>query len=152
MIVQCIAAQIPSTLEPTCLSRSDGKRPDGVTIAPWKTGHMLVWDASCTDTFAISHLAQSVKEARAVTGLAEQRKRSKDENLARTHNFIPVVVVTSGAFRTEAPFAEIGRRIHAITHEAKSRAFLIQQIFVALQCSNAALVLGTMGPVPSGDT
>lgn len=98
MIVQCIAAQIPSTLEPTCLSRSDGKRPDGVTIAPWKTGHMLVWDASCTDTFAISHLAQSVKEARAVTGLAEQRKRSKDETLAWTHNFIPVVVVTSGVF------------------------------------------------------
>ena len=55
--------QIPSMLEPTGLSRSDGKRPDGVTIAPWKSGRMLVWDVSCTDTFAMSHLAQGVTEA-----------------------------------------------------------------------------------------
>ena len=53
-----LSTQIPSMLEPTGLSRSDGKRPDGVTIAPWKSGRMLVWDVSCTDTFAMSHLAQ----------------------------------------------------------------------------------------------
>jgi len=35
----------------------------GVTIAPWKSGRMLVWDVSCTDTFALSHLAQDVMEA-----------------------------------------------------------------------------------------
>ena len=29
------SAQIPSMLEPTGLSRSNGKRPDGLTIAPW---------------------------------------------------------------------------------------------------------------------
>ena len=29
------AAHIPSRLEPTGLLRSDGKRPDGVTLAPW---------------------------------------------------------------------------------------------------------------------
>ena len=38
------------------------------------------------------------------------------------------------------------------SHEAKSRAILIQQMFMALQCGNAASVLGTMGPVPSGYT
>ena len=38
-------AQIPSTLEPTGLSRSDSKRPDGVTIAPWKSGRMLAFPA-----------------------------------------------------------------------------------------------------------
>ena len=51
------SARIPSMLEPIYLSRSDGKQPDGVTIAPWKSGRMLVWDISCMDTFAMSHLA-----------------------------------------------------------------------------------------------
>ena len=46
------SAQIPFTLEPTRLCRTDGKRPDGVIIASWKTDCMLVWDASCTDSFA----------------------------------------------------------------------------------------------------
>ena len=46
------AAHVPSRLEPTGLLRSDGKRPDGVTLAPWKCGQLLVWDATCPDTFA----------------------------------------------------------------------------------------------------
>ena len=44
------AAHVPSRLEPTGLLRSDGKRPDGVTLAPWKCGQLLVWDATCPDT------------------------------------------------------------------------------------------------------
>ena len=30
------SAKIPSRLEPSGLLRSDGKRPDGVTMVPWK--------------------------------------------------------------------------------------------------------------------
>ena len=41
------AVKIPNHLEPTGLHRSDGKRPDGATIIPWK---VLVWDATCPDT------------------------------------------------------------------------------------------------------
>ena len=33
--------EIPSRLEPTSLSRSDGKRPDGITLMPWKQGQCL---------------------------------------------------------------------------------------------------------------
>ena len=78
------AAQIPSVLEPPGLCRSDGKRPDGVTIIPWKTGRTLVWDATCTDTFAASHLTLAAREARAVAALAEERKRAKYLDLAQT--------------------------------------------------------------------
>ena len=45
-------AHVPSRLEPSGLYRSDGKRPDGVSIVPWKCGQLLVWDATCPDTFA----------------------------------------------------------------------------------------------------
>ena len=96
------AAQIPSVLEPPGLCRSDGKRPDGVTIIPWKTGRTLVWDATCTDTFAASHLTLAARETRAVAALVEERKRAKYLELAQTHHFVAVVVETTGAMGTDA--------------------------------------------------
>ena len=50
------AAKIPSRLEPSGLYRTDGKRPDGITVVPWKSGRLLVWDATCPDTFALSYV------------------------------------------------------------------------------------------------
>ena len=35
---------LPSMLEPRGLFRTDGKRPDGVTMIPWEMGKQLVWD------------------------------------------------------------------------------------------------------------
>ena len=48
------SANIPSRLEPPGLSRVDGKRPD---VMPWSAGKPLVWDATCSDTFATSNLS-----------------------------------------------------------------------------------------------
>ena len=39
-------AGVPSTLEPAGLSRSDGKRPDGLTLVPWSQGRPLVYSGS----------------------------------------------------------------------------------------------------------
>ncbi|XP_059054676.1 coagulation factor IX-like [Achroia grisella] len=47
---------IPSLLEPTGIARDDGKRPDGMSLIPWKMGRVLVWDATCADTLDPSHL------------------------------------------------------------------------------------------------
>ena len=94
-----------------------------------------------------SHLAQGVTEAQAVAGQAEMRKRGKYEIIARTNHYIPVVVETSGAFGTEALdlFAEIARRVRAATQEVRARAFLLQQVYVALERGNVASVLGSIG-------
>jgi len=51
-----VGAEIPAALEPPGLSRSDGNRPDGVTLVPWSQGKCLIWDATCVDTFALSYL------------------------------------------------------------------------------------------------
>ncbi len=37
-----VSAHVPSRLEHPGLLRSDGKRPDGVTIVPWECGRLLV--------------------------------------------------------------------------------------------------------------
>ena len=40
------AADVPSSKEPQGLCRSDGKRPDGLTLIPWQIGKSLVWDVT----------------------------------------------------------------------------------------------------------
>ena len=44
------------------------------TVLLWKCGQTLVWDATCPDTYAPSHLALAAREAGAVAIQAEQRK------------------------------------------------------------------------------
>ena len=68
------SAKIPSHLEPTGLYRTDGKRPDGATLVPWKGGRVLVWDVTCADTLTPSHRELASREAGAVAASAEQRK------------------------------------------------------------------------------
>ena len=53
------------------------KRPDGVTLAPWKCGQLLVWDATCPDTFAPSYRTHATSEPGRVAALAEDRKVDK---------------------------------------------------------------------------
>src|SRR6218665_3321824 len=43
-------AGFPSIKEPPGLLRSDGKRPDGLTLIPWQAGRSLIWDATVIDT------------------------------------------------------------------------------------------------------
>ena len=49
---------MPSNLEPAGLSRTDGKRPDGVTAFPWQRGKPLVWDMTFVDSLAPSRAQQ----------------------------------------------------------------------------------------------
>ena len=90
------SAHIPSRLEPIGIYRSDGKRPDGITVVPWKRGRVLLWDATCPDTFAPSYLADATGEAGDVAAAAERRKRTKYSNLTLTHLFVPVAMETTG--------------------------------------------------------
>ncbi|CAH2250329.1 jg3672 [Pararge aegeria aegeria] len=66
---------IVSVLEPIGLARSDGKRPDGMTLIPWRLGRSLLWDATCVDTFAASHIQATSSMVGAAASSAEQAKR-----------------------------------------------------------------------------
>ncbi len=50
------------------------ERPDGATLAPWKSGCLLVWDATCPDTLAPSYTLFFTQEPRKVAVNAEERK------------------------------------------------------------------------------
>ena len=50
-------------LEPSRLLRDDNKWPDGATFDPWSRGKYRVWDFTCPDTLAPSHLLRSLTVA-----------------------------------------------------------------------------------------
>ena len=141
------SAKVPCHLEPVGLYRSDGKRPDGASVVPWRGGKILVWDATCPDTLAPSHSSMAVREAGAVAVDAEYRKELKYSHLDATHCFIPIAVETLGAFGTQARtfFREVARRVSLATDDPLAHQFLVQRISVAVQRGNAAAVLGCIG-------
>ena len=71
-----VSASIPVTKEPNDLSRSDGKRPDGLTLVPWKEGKPLPWDATVVCTVADSYVSGSAREAGTAVKTAAQRKEA----------------------------------------------------------------------------
>jgi hypothetical protein len=140
------SAEIPAILDPSSLSRNDGKRPDGLTVLPWASGRCLVWDFTCPDTLAPSHLNRAVVGASCVANDAETRKSAKYSSLSALYKFTPIAVESLGAFGDEALafFKDLGRRIAAVTAEPRSSQFLLQRLSVAVQRGNAACIVGTV--------
>lgn len=140
------SAEIPAMLEPSSLTRSDGKRPDGLTVQPWSRGRCLVWDFTCPDTLAPSHLNRAVLGPGTVAIDAESKKLSKYTALSPLYHFMPVAIETLGAVGTSALtfFRDIGRRIATVTSEPRSFTFLMQRLSVAIQRGNAVCITGTI--------
>ena len=145
------AAGIPAHLEPTGLCCCDGKRSDGTSIMPWNYGRVLVWDATCPDTLAPSHIPLDSREPGLVAEQAAQQKKSKYADLQTTHHFVPIGIETTGVFGPEALsfFKELGCHLRARSGEPLSFNHLLQQIGVTIQRGNSTAVLGTApGPWP----
>jgi hypothetical protein len=149
VIVRAIrSTDVHAELEPSRLLRDDLKRPDGATLDPWARGKYLVWDFTCPDTLAPSHLNRSATASGSAAVMAEVKKRTKYGELANSGNydFVPVAVETLGSWgpAAEQITAEIGGRIARLTGDLRSTAFLRQRISVAIQKGNAAAIQGTI--------
>ena len=140
------SAGFPAVTEPSGLSRSDGKRPDGMTLVPWLQGRALVWDYTCVDTMAISNSEASGAIAGGAAEKAFKKKESKYTEIAKHFIFMPVAMETFGAWAEESlSFIRVlGRRIATRTGEPRSSTFLLQRISVAVQKANSISVLSTL--------
>ena len=67
---------------PTGLTRSDGKKPDGLTLIPWRKERSSVWDATWVDTF-VCYLNLTSKECGAAAKLAERGKLNEYDVLCK---------------------------------------------------------------------
>ena len=141
-----VGCGFPSSLEPTGINRGDGKRPDGMTLFPWRNGRCLVWDATVVDTFADTHLAACSLEAGAGAGVAEERKRGKYANIAETHIFEPIAFETmgSGGPTTLKLLKEIGRGLIRESGDSREASWFRQRLAVAIIRGNAASVRGSL--------
>lgn len=136
-----ISANVPCMLEPPGLSRSDGKRPDGLTLVPWQKGKCLLWDATCVSTFAASHISRTTRTAGAAAEMAALKKRDKYAGLS-SYLFVPLAVETTGCWCSEARtfLKEVGNRLREKGLDPRSGSFLLQRLSIAIQCDNAASV------------
>ena len=74
LITRALAlTNVPVLLEPKSLCTDDGKRPDGFYVPPWVNGCCLVWDFTCPDTLAGSHLNRAMLSPSVVANDAEHR-------------------------------------------------------------------------------
>ena len=136
-------AGIPSVLEPPGLDRGDGSRPDGITVFPFSQGRSLVWDCTCVDTFAESHLAKAAFEAGSIASGAEDRKRHKYAGLRETYRFEPIAIETSGVYgkSTGSSVRELGRRLVEATGDSREASWFQQNLALAVQRGNAFSIL-----------
>ena len=129
-----LSADVLTTREPTGLCTSAGKRPDGITSVPWKKGRCLAWDATCPDTFAISHIQASSISAGSAAKIAEEKKIAKYSDLPAGIDFVPIAIETSGAWGEKGfeLVRELGRRITTANFDARSAIFLRQRISLGM--------------------
>ena len=140
-----VTASVPAILEPPGLERENNKRPDGMTLAPWKNGKALVWDVTCVDTLAKSYIVGCLDSPGYAANEAEKKKIAKYQDLEGRFNFTPLAFETLGPWglKTKETIAEIGRRIADRTGEPRATEFLRQRISIEIQRGNAACVLNT---------
>ena len=136
---------MPTVKEPSGLSRSDGKRPDGLTLIPWSGGKSLIWDVTIADTLAASHSASTAQTPGAAASSAADKKVTKYSSLGHTYTFTPVAGETLGPLCAESAtfLTELGRRISTVTGDPRETSFLFQRWSIALQRFNAICIQGT---------
>ena len=138
-------AGIPSYLEPPGLDRGDGRRPDGMTIIPFKNGKSLVWDATCSDTFAACNINHTALQPAHAANAAETHKMQKYHNLTDRYIFQPIAVETSGVLgdTTRTLLKELGRRMASETRDIREVAWLRQRISFAVARGNAQCIIAS---------
>jgi len=140
-----VSPGVPATKEPVGLIRRDGKRPDGMTQIPWRSGKLLVWDVTVVSTTAKYYIAAAARGRRKVAEMAATRKCQKYSELSTAYLFLPIAVETLGPMNDSAyEFFEIlGRKITDVSGDSREVSFLFHRLLVIIQRFNAALFSDT---------
>ena len=118
-------------MEPTGLSRLDGKRPDGLTLVPWSAGKSIIWDVTVVDTLAASYIQTTSKTAGGAAKIAVTHKEDKYAALLINCDLIVIALETLGPLSTKKStfLRELGRRLTIVTDEdPRETSFLCRRI------------------------
>jgi len=125
------AADVPVTKEPSGLFRSDGKRPDGLSLVPWQSGKALCWDVTVICPLADSYISDV---ARKPVELAATRKEAKYAVLDKRYMLVPIAFENLGVPNASVKLllTHLGRRLSEKSTESRETSFLFQRCSVLL--------------------
>ena len=142
LIARALLRAVIPCKEPPGLSRKHGKRPDGLSLIPWRTGESVVWDATVGNSMASSYIGLSSGR---VAEAASTRKEAKCEDISHSHIFVPLAFESIGPVCSQGAsfLQELGRRITLVTGDIQETSFLFQRLSVAIQHFNYVLFKGS---------
>ena len=116
-----VKARIPYTMEPTGLSRTDGKRLDGLTLVPWSAGKSIIWDVTVVDRLAASYFQTTSKTAGGAAKIAVARKEEKYAALSINYDLSVIAFETLGPLSNKMYtfLCELGRRLTIATEDPR---------------------------------
>ena len=134
---------LSSILELSGIDKSDGRRPDGITIFPWKHGKYLVWNATVIDAFSKSHIIASSIESGSSAKSAEILKSRKYQGLVGNFYFQPIAFETTGCcgLSTSSFVEELGKKFIEASRDPLEAVWLRQKISLAIARGNATSII-----------
>jgi len=72
--------------------RTDGKRPDGLTLVPWQSDKALCWDVTVSCPLADWYIAGAAREAGSAAELAVARKEDKYSSIDGRYLIEPTAI------------------------------------------------------------
>lgn len=135
-------ASIPASKEPSGISSVDGKRPDGCTLIPWKSGKCLAWDVTVPDTMAVRYLPLTSLQSGTAAARASDGKFKKYSGAISTMHFLPICIEAFGPMDslTSNFFSEIGTILTKRSGDQKEHSYLINYISCILQRLNCMCI------------
>ncbi|CAH2251006.1 jg11783 [Pararge aegeria aegeria] len=109
-------------------------------------GRALVWDATCVDTLAASHLPSTSQKAAAAAESAQMLKRHKYSVICNDYVFAALAFETLGPWSSDTKnFINIvSQKLVLTSGDPRAGAYLAQRLSLAIQRGNSASILGTM--------
>jgi hypothetical protein len=134
------SVNLTNVREPSSLLNCANRRPDGVTMLPYKFGKPLVWDYTCPHTLAPSYAGRKPAET---LEMAESKKLKKYESLKENYYFIPIAISTFGGYGPQALkfIREISYRLQLKFQDARAGHHFRQQLAICSVKGNAKTVL-----------
>jgi len=144
-------ADIPTVEEPSGLLRIDGKRPDCITLIPWKDGRCVTWYVTVTDSIGYNGTVLPSSDISHVGCSSRSGGRQEDSQVCPTDTgifVIPIAAETMGAVNSDGIefLDDLGRCFTQVTNDNGEKAFLYQQLSVLIQRYNLVVILAHMTP------
>jgi len=124
------SAGVPITKEPNGLFRTDGKRPNSLTLI--HSFKSLCWDVMVACPLAESYIEGAAREVGSTAEMAASRKEEKYNEIEARHIFQPIVMETLGIFSSSAHqfLSRLGHRISTSSGEARDMFSLPENLCV----------------------